>query len=173
MEDIKLSISLKIKNMYIFQMKHAYHGVQGIVAILISVVSLIFYAFTHSTNQYVTNLMLIFAGLLFTVFVPFKTLYSSFKIIALTPVFRKPLDYCFCEEGIKVSQDGDEALLPWEAVIKVDEFMNQLHIYSSPRNGYILPNSQLKDHYEEVKKIIRDKTDDDCELKLKEAVNKA
>ncbi|MCR5607461.1 MAG: YcxB family protein [Lachnospiraceae bacterium] len=160
MEDnITFSTKVAVFDMYKFQMKHAYHGLQGIIAIVFSIASLCGYFVYGNDVDPSYKFILLFGGLLFTVIIPFTTMHKSMKIIALTPVFRKPLNYTLCDEGIKVSQEEDEALLPWENVIKVDEKLGQLCVYSSPRNGYIIPEKQVKESYKSLKNYILEHVD--------------
>jgi hypothetical protein len=161
MEDnITFSTKVAVFDMYKFKMKHAYHGLQGIISILISITALVIYFIFRSK---IDDPFLIFAllvtGLWFTVLIPFRTMRIAMSTIALSPVFHKPLEYNLCDEGIKVSQEGDEALLPWDCIIEVHEKLGQLCIYSSPLNGYIIPKKQVADKYESIKNYIVEHVD--------------
>ena len=105
---------------------------------------------------------------MFTVIYPIQMLSRSFNLVKLSPVLSKPLKYTFTEEGILVSQDDDDALLPWENIVKVIETKNLILVYSSPKNGNILPKAQYEEKCENVKEMIRKQIDsENCKLELK------
>jgi len=89
-------------------------------------------------------------------------------MVKLTPVFQKPLNYKFDETGITISQNQEDALLPWADVTKVLETSSTIYVYTSPKNGYIMPKEQYVDKVDKVKKIISDCVDKaTCVVKLK------
>ena len=112
MEKIEINIDLKTKDMYEFQMRHSYLTRTGILSVLVSLVALVYLIFTFKSNNYSTNLLLVMAAMLFTVIYPIQMLSKSFKLVKLSPVLSKTLKYTFTTEGILVSQDNDDALLP-------------------------------------------------------------
>lgn len=168
MENIELNIKLKTKHMYEFQMRHSYLTRTGIISLLVSIFAMVYLLATFKSNDYFTNLLLILAALMFTVIYPVQMLSRSFNLVKLSPVLSKPLKYTFTEEGILVSQDDDDALLPWENIVKVIETKNLILVYSSPKNGYILPKAQYEEKCENVKEMIRKQVDsENCKLELK------
>lgn len=168
MKNIELSIDLKTKDMYEFQMRHSYLTRTGILSVIVSLVALVYLVFTFESNVYTTNLCLVLIASLFTIIYPIQTLSRSFKLVKLSPVLSKTLNYTFTTEGILVSQDNDDALLPWEDIVKVTETKNLILVYSSPKNGYILPKAQYRDKCEDVKSMIKKQINDEtCKLELK------
>lgn len=168
MEKIEINIDLKTKDMYEFQMRHSYLTRTGILSVLVSLVALVYLIFTFKSNNYSTNLLLVMAAMLFTVIYPIQMLSKSFKLVKLSPVLSKTLKYTFTTEGILVSQDNDDALLPWEDIVKVIETKNLILVYSSPKNGYILPKAQYTEECENVKNMIKKQINHDiCKLELK------
>ena len=168
MENIELNIKLKTRHMYEFQMRHSYLTRTGIVSLLVSIIAMVYLLMTFRTNDYITNVLLILAALMFTVIYPIQMLSRSFNLVKLSPVLSRALKYTFTEEGILVSQDDDDALLPWEDIVKVIETKNLILVYSSPKNGYILPKSQYQDKCDSIKEMIRKQVDSEhCKLELK------
>lgn len=168
MKNIELNIKLKTRHMYEFQMRHSYLTATGIISLLVSLFAMVYLLSTFRSNNGTTNLLLIVASLMFTVIYPVQMLSRSFNIVKFSPVLSKPLKYTFTEEGILVSQDNDDALLPWENIVKVIETRNLIIVYSSPKNGYILPKSQYKEECEDIKTMIRKQVSEDtCKLELK------
>ena len=168
MKNIELNIKLKTRHMYEFQMRHSYLTATGIISLLVSLFAMGYLLSTYRSNNGTTNLLLIVASLMFTVIYPLQTLSRSFNLVKFSPVLSKPLKYTFTEEGILVSQDDDDALLPWENIVKVIETRNLILVYSSPKNGYILPKAQYKEECEGVKEMIRKQVSSEtCKLELK------
>ena len=168
MEKIELNIDLKTKDMYEFQMRHSYLTRTGILSVGISLVALIYLLCTFKSNQYSTNLFLVLVASLFTIIYPIQMFSRSFKLVKLSPVLSRTLKYTFTTEGILVSQDNDDALLPWEDIVKVIETKKLILVYSSPKNGYILPKSQYADKCEDVKSMIKEQINEEiCKLELK------
>ena len=168
MEKIEINIDLKTKHMYEFQMRHSYLTRTGILSVIVSLVALVYLLFTFRSNSYSTNMLLVLAALLFTVIYPIQMLSKSFQLVKMSPVLSKTLKYTFTTEGILVSQDNDDALLPWEDIVRVIETTKLILVYSSPKNGYILPKSQYIDEYEDIKSMIKKQVNEDiCKLELK------
>ncbi|MBE5936356.1 MAG: YcxB family protein [Lachnospiraceae bacterium] len=168
-KNIEISVKLKTRHMYEFQMRHYYLSAQGVLAVLFSVAVFVYYLISHKTNDQMTNLLLIFGALLFTVIYPFHMWQRSIQLVKLSPVLSKALNYTFTSEGILISQDNDDVLFPWEDIKKVIETRRLLLVYSSPKNGYILPKSQYKEQCDSIKTMIKREVDDEvCKLKLRE-----
>ena len=166
---ISVKIKLKTKHMFEFQMRHTYMCTQGIIGVCISLGTLLFLILFHSKYDMTTNLVLGLIALMYTVIYPFQMLKRSVQLVKLSPVLSRPLNYTFTSEGILVSQDDDDALLPWEDITKVVETKNLLLVYSSPKNGYILPKAQYKEQCTDIKKMIRKSiNNDECKLQLRE-----
>ena len=167
MGKFKFATQITVMDMYRFQLRHSYLCVSGFIAILISLACFVILFFTHDDNLYTSNTLIFLGGMLFTVIQPFMLLWKSYKIIALTPTFRAPLNYEVDEEGVHVSQNEETADLPWENVIKVIETKTQLVIYNSPKNGFILPKKQIGKEVDinELKNFIKENVPDFCIVK--------
>lgn len=156
MESYKFSTQITVMDMYRYQMRHTYICISGFLSILASLACLLIVVINHDNYVYTTNILLIAGAALFTIIQPFMLMQRSMKIIALTPTFKEPLEYELDSEGVHVSQNNETADLNWNMVIKVIETRTSLCIYSSPKNGFILPKKQLGDNYEEIKKYIKE-----------------
>lgn len=166
---IEININLKTKHMYEFQMRHTYRRTSGVLSLAFSVGAFVYFLITRQHNEYMTNLLLVFASLMFTVIYPLQMLQRSLQLVKLSPVLSKTLNYTFTTEGILVSQDNDDALLPWENIMKVVETRRLLLVYSSPKNGYILPKAQYKEECAGIKAMIKKLVNKDiCKLQLRE-----
>lgn len=167
MEKYKFSTQITVMDMYRYQMRHAYICPSGFISILISLICLLLVFLNHENYVYTTNVLLVLGAALFTIIQPFMILRKSMKIIAFTPTFSKPLEYELDEEGVHVSQDEETADLKWDNVIKAIETRTTLCIYSSPKNGFILPKKQLGDECENIKNYIKNNVKDYGIVKIK------
>lgn len=158
---------ITVMDMYRFQMRHAYICLTGLIAVLVSLLCFLILLFRHDEYVYTTNILLFLGGMLFTVIQPFILLWKSYKIIALTPTFKEPLEYLIDSQGVHVSQNEETADLAWDMVIKVIETKTQLVIYNSPKNGFILPKKQLGDDYDAIKRYIKENVSEYCVIKSK------
>ena len=166
---IEININLKTNHMYEFQMRHTYRRTSGVISLAFSIGAFIYFLITREYNEYMMNLLLVFASLMFTVIYPLQMFQRSLQLVKLSPVLSKTLNYTFTTEGILVSQDNDDALLPWENIMKVVETRRLILVYSSPKNGYILPKAQYKEEYAGIKSMIRQLVNKDiCKLQLRE-----
>jgi len=168
MENLEFSVDMKPKYMYIFQLRHSYLCVSGIIGLLVSISSLVYFFITKNSNAQGQNVLLILGACLFTIIFPWNLFTKSYRMVKLTPVFQKPLNYKFDEAGITISQNEENALLPWADVTKVLETSSTIYIYTSPKNGYIMPKEQYVDKVDKVKNIISTYVDKaTCVVKLK------
>ncbi len=168
MEAIKMDISVNSEDMYRFQMYHTFHTGQGILAIVIGIISIgIGIASPFLIPDRVETLDIIFycgAGLAFLLYYPISLKHKAPLMIQNSPILSHPLHYTFDEKGVSVEADEsadvpegeNTALLPWDNVYKAVSSKEQLLIYSNKINAYILPMSQVSD-YEGVKRIMLEK----------------
>lgn len=168
MEDLEFKVDMKTKYMYIFQLRHSYLCISGVIGILVSVAMIVLLCMNYDTNTDAQNVILVIGAALFTIIHPWNLFSRSVKMVKLTPVFQKPLNYKFDNEGITISQSDDSALLPWKDVTSVIETSSTIYIYTSPKNGYIMPKEQYADKVNQVKELINKSVDKEkCKLKLK------
>ena len=150
----EFSVNMTVFDMYKFLMRHAYVCISGLISVLISVGALVILVvrFEYLTPSQMGLLAL--AGCIFTIVLPMHLWTRAGAIVKLTPSFQKTLNYRVNDDGVYVSQDEEEVLLPWSGVFKTVETKTQLVVYSSPKNGFIFPKNQIGDSLEVIKKLI-------------------
>ncbi len=169
MEAIKMDISINEDDMYRFQMYHTYHTGQGILSIVLGILSIaVAIAAPIMAPERIQPLDIFFyggVGVVFLGYYPFTLKKKAPLMIQNSPVLAHPLHYTFDEKGVTVesdevqNEDEKKSLLPWENVFKVTLTKDQLLIYSNKINASILPLSQVTD-LEGVKKLMLDKLPD-------------
>lgn len=60
-----------------------------------------------------------------------------------SPAFKKPLHYRLTEEGVAVSQDGQEELMKWEDMYKAVSTQKSIVLYTTRINAFIFPRKDL------------------------------
>ena len=168
MEAIKTDISINADDMYRFQMYHTYHTGQGILTIVLGIISIVVGIVTPITVpdrvEPIDIIFYIAAGLVFLGYYPVSLKRKAPMQVENSPILSHPLHYIFDEKGITVvadetaglSEDENTAVLPWEKVFKAVITKDQLLIYSNKVNAYILPLSQVSD-ISGIKKLMTEK----------------
>ncbi len=168
MEAVKMDVTVNADDMYRFQMYHTFHTGQGILAIVLGIISIAAGIATPIfIPERVETLDIVFyigAGLVFLLYYPVSLKKKAPLLIQNSPILSHPLHYTFDEKGITVVADStadvaegeNTAQLPWENVFKAVSTKDQLLIYSNKINAYILPMSQVTD-LDGVIKIMKEK----------------
>ncbi len=168
MEAVKMDVTVNADDMYRFQMYHTFHTGQGILAIVLGIISIaVGIATPIFVPERVETLDIVFyigAGLVFILYYPISLKKKAPLLIQNSPTLSHPLHYTFDEKGITVAADASSGIeegentaqLPWDNVFKVVSTKDQLLIYSNKINAYILPLSQVTD-YDAVVKLMKEK----------------
>lgn len=150
--EIKFSYQTKVSDMYRFLMQFSYHGIRGIINLVISIGALVL-LFTGAAGGEVFNkVLLILIAALFTIIQPILLYYKAAKQVKLTPMFQQPLDYVINDRGITVRLKEEEMVLAWEDIYKIVETKKDFYFYMSFNRAHILP----KEVYVEQCSLIRD-----------------
>ena len=138
MEEIRFSVTMKVKTMYRFLMHHGYAGMSGVINLIISggALVLLLAGFGSTTGAKVA---LGVVAALFTVINPLYLYYKAAKQVKLTPMFAKPLDYNIGDGGITVSQGEETLTVLWDELRRVVETGTDFYVYLSLTRAYIFP----------------------------------
>lgn len=136
--------------MFRFNLYHAYHGFQGIIATLVGVWVLIMAGLTFGKVNLMYTIIYILLGILFLIYVPGNLYLRSKKQISSSEVLKNALQYRIDDDGVHVSQGEQTADLPWKQIYKMVSTKNQLLIYSSRLNAYIIPREAVREQYQTI-----------------------
>lgn len=146
----EFDVTITDKDMFRFNIYHAYHGFQGIIATLVGIWVLVMAGLTFGKVS-VPNTMIYFVlGILFLVYVPGNLYLRSKKQVSSSDVLKSALHYKIDDAGIHVSQGEQTADLEWKQIYKMVSTKNQLLIYSSRINAYVIPKEIVEDQYETI-----------------------
>ena len=156
---IEVDVKIQAGDLYDYLLMHTYNGVSGLLGgcfgALLVVIAMM-------RKQW----LLLAAGILVLLYLPW-TLYVKSRKQVLQPMFQETLHYKLDEEGITISQRGQEQKLGWEQMVKAVSTSKSIIIYTSPVNATILPKRDLKDQKAAVMEVISTHMSPD-KVKIKE-----
>lgn len=159
---ISFSVRLTDKDMYRFNMYHAYTSLQGILSVAVAVFIILVTVLARKKLDQGEILMYLALALVFVLYMPISLKMRSKRQIALSEVLQSTLHYTLDEHGITVAAEVSEetAVLPWDMVYKVVSNKKQILIYSNRVNAYVIPRECLEGKQEAVIKIFRQYLED-------------
>lgn len=154
-EGVRVSVGMKVGYMYSFLMQHTHRSFKGIFGVCISVAALVAFALSFDGNGDTTRkVILLIIGLLFTVVNPIILLIKAQQQVLLSPVYKNPLTYLFTEDGMTVSQGGQEQSLAWNAILEIRKTASVLIIYTAKNTASILAYKEMGENRQAVEQMI-------------------
>lgn len=150
----EFDIKMTTGSMYRFLMYHAYHGFGGIFSIVAGAALILYYIISYGDGGANKWIYLLF-GILFLIYQPWTLYTGAVKQAKLNPVFKNPLHYTLCEEGIFAEQGEAKSKVEWAAVQKVRETSGSILIYTGPKNACILVKDQMGSQVDQVREIVK------------------
>ena len=154
---VEFDIKITDKDMYRFNMHHAYTGFQGIFATVLGLAVLVVAFLTSGKVEAVYSFLYVLFGIIFLVYTPVSLKLRSKRQLLVSPVLKETLHYKVDEEGVHVSVGEQTADLAWNMIYKMVSTKSNLLIYSSRVNAYVIPLVQLGDRYPAVKALAEQK----------------
>lgn len=147
---VEFDTTITEKDMYQFNLYHAYHGFQGIAAPLVGVWVLVMAAVTFGKVEIMYTLLYLVFGVVFLVYVPVSLNLRSKQQIRSSEILKQALHYKIDDTGVHVSQGEETADLEWKQIYKMAATKNSLLIYSNRVNAYVIPRKAMGEQYEKV-----------------------
>lgn len=159
--EVAFDVKIEVKDLRNYMFCHKYKSVTGILEILIGIGALVYgiYLWTGAGKLDAYVLIWLFFGVYFLVMTPIKAYTNATKQYLLNPTYKDEFHYVLNENGITISQNGEEATLPWGEVYRVVDNGKSIIIYVSRLNANILPKRCFEDKVEEVKNMFRNNLD--------------
>lgn len=151
----EFDITLTQQDMYRFNLYHAYKGTQGILSVIMSVLSFFLAVKTYGTIAWNYTFLYVAFGVLFLVYIPVALYLSTKRKFLTSEELRNALHYAVDETGIHTSQKDASADLPWEQVYKIVSNRHNILIYSNRINAYIIPREQIAEQYTAIYDIAK------------------
>lgn len=149
----QVDIQITDKDMYRFNMHHAYTGFQGIFATVVGILAIVASVATYGKVGTAYTVLYALFGVIFLVYLPVSLKGRSKRQMLLTPTLREAMHYTFDYAGIHVAIGEQQADLEWKMVYRMVATKSQLLIYSTRVHAYILPLEQMREQYPAVKAL--------------------
>lgn len=159
MKEAEFDIRLTAGELYVFSMHHTYSAVSGIAGLIISLGSLAICAIRYKYLDKTAVMALIITGLLFTVVQPVMLYWKAKVQVKKNESINSVLHYRISEEGIEVSQGGQQAFVKWYEVRKKKLARNAMYLYMSPIRAFIFPKSQCGGQFDTALDIVNEMMD--------------
>lgn len=155
MNEVKFSVQIKVKDMFLFLLHHSYRGVSLIVDTLITVGAIALLVSGWGKGDPAKTVALVFLALLFTVIHPAQLYSRAKKQVTKNEVFAKPLNYVLTDEGITMSQGEETQSFAWEDIFQIKEYKSQIAVYTGRVYACIWPKRELAACENEVRELFR------------------
>ena len=155
---VELDIKINAKDLFNFNIRQAYKGMQGFLSILLPVL-LFAYGINSIGKVDVIYTFVYFAlGVVFLVYVPFSLWKRANKVVNdSNNALSKTLHYEFREDAIRVEVEEQNVEFLWENIFMMKKSGKLLLVYTNRVNAYILPLDQVGEKYEELSALAKGK----------------
>lgn len=149
----EFDITLESRDLYRFTLHHTYTGAQGILSVVVAILAFAAAAATRGTVSPAYTVVYILFGILFLVYLPLSLYLKTMQQFKTAETFRRPLHYCLDDTGVHTSQGDAQADLPWEQIYRIVATKNNLLIYSTRINAYVIPREQIREEYAQIRTL--------------------
>jgi len=164
--NITEEIKLTDKDVFSFQIFHAYRQLQTWIFIMVGLLILVLTGYTYGAVDMTYTGLYAICGLLFIFYTPLNLRNSSKHAVKGDAPLAQKIRYEFSDSGIKSAFATDVSLetkakgenqaasVAWKQVYKIKETKSAFYIYTSTKNASILPKNQLKDE-EALRQLLK------------------
>lgn len=161
---MEVTIQLKEKDLFSFNLYHSYHRIQTWLFTILGVIITILSFTTYQKVEMMYSMLYFAAGMIFIFYTPLNLRTSAKIAFRGDSPLCQAMHYRFDEKGIavcledgKMDSEKTDAVdsITWDLVFKVVETKKAILIYTSPKNASILPLEQLGDKTESLREIFR------------------
>ncbi len=154
---ISFDIKLKEKDLYRFQIKQAYKGMQGWLALVIAAIAfgLCIYSYGNERFGAKYTIMYLVFGVIFLFYVPFNLRMQTKRQFLMSAAFKGVMHYEITDEGVTLTAGGEQATMTWEQVYMITADKSSIYVYTSKIYAYIIPRAQISNQYAEIMAAFR------------------
>ncbi|MEG1291059.1 MAG: YcxB family protein [Lachnospiraceae bacterium] len=162
----EFDVTITERDMYRFNLYHAYHGFQGIFATVIGILVFVVAIATIGKVELMYTILYMIFGVVFLIYMPVSLRMRSKQQIQSSQVLKHPLHYTLDTQGVHVSQNEETASLQWNQIYKIVSTKSNLLIYSNRVNAYVIPQAQITQQYETIAALAKEQLETyRCKLK--------
>ena len=155
MKEVKFSVQITVKDMFLFLLHHSYRGVALVADAIVTFGAIGLLVAGFAEGDPVKIAALVFTAMLFTVIHPLLLYSKARKQVKKNEVFKKPLDYALTDEGITLSQGAEAQSFTWGDVYQIREYKSQILVYTGRVYACIWPKRALAECEAEVKEFFK------------------
>ncbi len=161
MDSIKFDVKITEKDLYKYNLHHAYTSSQGVFSVVLFILLIAIWIIRFPSLSAGYKVAYPVFAFVIMVYLP-MSLKLRVKNTMTQEVFQYPLSYEFKEDGIFISSPTTDvpAELPWEYIYKVCLWKGYLLIYSNRINAYIIPVDSIEEQYDSVVSFIKSHVED-------------
>ncbi len=145
LEVLHFKVTITDKDMFYFIINHVYSKTTSYLTLAFSVVCLILFPFSLGWNDIFLSGILLFGGLLYTVFAQILIWFQSKRQVRVNPVFKQAIHYTIDHQRFQVTQGEHTAEFDWQNLSQVLEKKRSFLFYISKNQAFILPKSQMEE----------------------------
>lgn len=155
---IEFDIKIDAKDLFVFNIRQAYKGMQGFLAILLPVLLFVYGINSIGKADVIYTFAYFVLGLVVLVYVPFSLWKRANKVVTdPNNALSKTLHYEFREDAIRVEVEDQNVEFQWGNIFMMKKSGKQLLVYTNRVNAYILPLEQVGEKYEELFRLAHSK----------------
>lgn len=157
---LEFDIKLEKKDMFRFNMYQNYHSFAGCLSVLFSFAMFGLAVYTYDTYGAgaLTKIGLyVVAGVFLLFYIPVTLWMRAGRSIKMSPVLGNTLHYHVDEDGFTVTQGEASGVLAWKQIYKMVATKRLVLVYSNRVNAYVIPRTQLGEHYVPLAKLATGK----------------
>lgn len=151
--EIKFDVKMTVGLMYDFLLYHTYTSMAGLISTILGILILGF-GVNLQTQGTTSPLIYYIAGGILIVYTPINLWLSAQRQVKLSKIYKEPITYILCEEGLVTAQNEEEAKADWGAVQKVVSTGRSIIVYTAKNRGVILEKKAMGNAYQDVLKMI-------------------
>lgn len=134
--EIEFDVKVTPSVLYDYMLCHTYNSPSGLIGAVAGALMVVGYFMG-------AGVLLLIAGMVVLAYLPWTLLLKSRQQYLSNPAFKNPLHYKMTEEGLTVSQNGEEQSQKWEDMYKAVSTPRSLILYTSSVNASIFPKKDL------------------------------
>lgn len=162
--NLKFEVKMTTRDLYKYNLRNAYTGMQGILSILFAILVVFVFIWKIDSLTLVYKILFIALAVAFLVYIPVSLYLRTKQVMANTPVFKEPLTFTMEDELIRIESpvevDDAQSVLPWEDVYRVTKTGSQILIYTNRVSAYIIPRDQITDIEPQLIDILKARVED-------------
>ena len=152
---IDAQIQVTAKQLYQFNLYHCYRNTSsGMFGIIMGILCAL-YAFIASSKLGTTNTIIVaLLAVMFIVYNPIALYIRSKNRFLNNDALKKPMNYCFDEQGFILSQGEQSEDMEWEDLYKVVEHKDCFYFFFTRIHANIVPKEGLGGNLDEIIALI-------------------